>query len=132
LIEREEILRIIDGAYAARMRGDKEAVAEYWEPDAVYRLAGEASIMPAVPVGPADVMEAVGALIDLFHFHKLERVEAVVEGLNAAIHWRVTVSTWGGERVDAELFDLWRFSERGKATSLLQFTDTALIVQMLA
>lgn len=131
MLDRDEMLRVIDGAYAARMRGDKAAVAQYWEPEATYRLAGEASIMPAVPVGPTDVMEAVGTLMDLFHFHKLERVDAVVEGPRASVHWRVTVSTWGGERVDAELYDLWQFSERGKAVSLLQFTDTALIVRML-
>jgi ketosteroid isomerase-like protein len=131
MLDRDQMLCLIDAAYAARMRGDKAALAEYWEPEATYRLAGEASIMPAVPVTATDVMEAVGTLMDLFHFHKLERVDALVDGLGAAVHWRVTVSTWGGERVDAELYDLWQFSERGKAVSLLQFTDTALIVRML-
>jgi ketosteroid isomerase-like protein len=131
MIEREELLAVIDGAYAARVRGDKAAMAEFWEPDATYRLAGEASMMPAVPVGPAEALHAVSALIDLFEFHELERVSAVIEGLTAAVHWRVKVSA-GGPRFEAELFDLWQFSERGKAASLLQFTDTALIVRMLA
>jgi ketosteroid isomerase-like protein len=131
MIEREAILATIDAAYAARMRGDKEAVAQYWEPEATYRLAGESTMMPAVPVGPGDAMKAVDALIDLFEFHEIERVNAVVAGLSAAVHWRIKVST-GGQVFDAELFDLWQFSERGKAISLLQFTDTALIVRMLA
>ena len=131
MIGRETILATIDGAYAARMRGDKQAVAQYWEPEATYRLAGEASMMPAVPVGPGDAMKAVDALIDLFEFHALERVDAIVEGHSAAVHWRARVSA-GGQHFDAELFDLWQFSERGKVVSLLQFTDTALIVRMLA
>lgn len=132
LAERDRILDTIDQAYAARAAGDFEAMARFWEPHATYRLAGEAALLPAVPVGPADAVEAVRTLIDLFDFHRFERVSSVVEGNRAAVHWRVTVSNNGGDPVEAELYDLWQFSENGRATSLLQFTDTALIVRMLA
>lgn len=123
------MLQRIDAAYAARAAGDRAAVADHWEPGATYRLAGEATVTPALP---GDAIQAVNALIDLFEFHELERVHAVVEGDSAAIHWRVRVSTPGGEPVEAEIYDLWRFAASGRVASLVQFTDTALIVRMLA
>jgi ketosteroid isomerase-like protein len=133
MLDRAEILRTIDEAYAARMRGDKAALLPYWAPEATYRLAGAEELIPApFPVGPADAHTAAVSLIDLFQFHKLERLHAVVEGPMASVHWRVTVSTAGKSAVTTEMYDLWTFTEGGKVCSLLQFVDTALLATMLA
>jgi len=131
-LDRDEILHIIDSVYTARKAGDKEAVAAYWAPDAIFRLAGEASLMSAVvPAGTGGAKDAVDALIDRFQFHELERLSAVVEGNMAAIHWRVTFSTAGCAPLTTEISDLWTIGEDGKAVSLLQFTDTALLWSQL-
>jgi ketosteroid isomerase-like protein len=129
--DRDDILRIIDEAYETRARGDKAGLAKYWAPAATYRMAGAANLLPTVPVGPHEANAAVDALIDLFQFHDLERLHAVVEDDRAAIHWRVTVSTGGQEPVKTELYDLWTFDTAGKLKSLVQFTDTALLRTML-
>ena len=129
--DRDEILGIIDEAYETRARGDKAALAKYWAPAATYRLAGAANLLPTVPVGPHEANAAVDALIDLFRFHDLERLDAVVDDGKAAIHWRVTVSTGDRAPVKTELYDLWTFDAAGKLTSLTQFTDTALLRTML-
>ncbi len=131
MLDRAQILQIIDKAYETRIRGDKAALAPFWSPGATYRLAGVADMLPSFPVGPSEAHSAVPAIIDLVRFHDLEQLQALVEGNSAAVHWRVTFSTQGKEPVTTEMYDLWSFDEDGKVTSLLQFTDTALLKSML-
>jgi ketosteroid isomerase-like protein len=114
------------------MRGDKAALALYWSPGATYRLAGLAEMLPGFPVGPSDAQPAVHSLVDLVQFHKLEKLDALVDGLRAAVHWKVTFSTQGRPPATTELYDLWHFDEDGKVASLLQFTDTALLSSQLS
>ena len=129
--DRAQILDIIDRAYAARARGDKETVARIWAPGAVYQLAGETSLIPAFPAGPGDAGETVSSIIDLIRFHHLEQLDAIVEGHRAAILWRVTFSVGNGPVGTTGLYDLWQFDEEGRPSSLLQFVDTALLRDML-
>ncbi|MEI9850974.1 MAG: nuclear transport factor 2 family protein [Sphingomonas sp.] len=126
MLDREEILSTIDAAYAARTRGDRMALAGFWAPGATYQLVG-ASMLPRVPVGLSEMQEAVGALIDIFQFHEVERLGAVVEGFRAVLHWRIMFSTGAGSFATTEVCDLWEFAPDGKIRSLLQFTDTALL-----
>ena len=65
-------------------------------------------------------------------YHSAERVYSVIEGSKAAIHWRVRVSSPGGEPVPTEMLDVWEFAEDGKVRSLVQFIDTALAGAMFA
>jgi len=130
--DRDQILHNIDTLYDARIRGDKAAIGAHFAPGASFRFAGRADLIrPEVPVGPGDFQAAVHDLIDLFEFHDMERLDAVVEGDMAAVHWKFTVSTPGGEPVDSELYDLWKFDEDGKVLSLVQFADTALMGHLL-
>lgn len=131
MLDRAQILDIIDRAYEARARGDKETVARIWAPGAVYQLAGEASLIPSFPSGPADAGETVSTIIDLIRFHALERLDAIVEDNRAAILWRVTFSVGDGPTGTTGLYDLWQFDEEGRPCSLLQFVDTALLRDML-
>lgn len=126
MLDREMILETIDAAYAARTRGDRAALASYWAPDATYQMVG-ANMLPRVPAGVAAMQDAVGTLIDIFQFHEVERLTAVVEGLRAVLHWRINFSTGAGNFATTEVCDLWEFAPDGKVRSLLQFTDTALL-----
>jgi ketosteroid isomerase-like protein len=127
--DREQILQTIEEAYAARVRGDREALAAHWAPDALFRIAGRADLIADLPMGEAD--PSVARLIELFRFHDLERIDAVVEGNTAAIHWRVRVSAGDCEPVETELFDLFKIGPGGEILSLVQFGDTALIAHLL-
>ncbi|MCW3836545.1 nuclear transport factor 2 family protein [Sphingomonas canadensis] len=131
MLDREAILQRIDTAYAARTRGDMAALDAMWADDATYQLIG-ASMLPRVPAGVSDMHEAVGRLIDIFQFHEAERVTAIVEGLRAALHWRITFSTGAASIANTELCDFWEFTPEGKVRSLVQFTDTALLRILLA
>ncbi len=129
--DRAQILDSIDRAYEARARGDKEAVAPIWAAGATYRLCGEASLIPSFPAGPAAAGETVESIIDLIHFHSHERLEAVVEGNRAAIRWRVEFSVQDGPVETTDLADFWEFDDDGRAISLIQFVDTAMLGDML-
>ncbi len=129
--DREAILKIIDDAYATRMSGDKAALEQLWAPGGVYHFAGDPNLLPDFPVGPTHGAPATSALVDLFTFHSLERLDSVVEGGTAAVRWRVILSTEGKEPVTTEILDLWTIDGDGKIGSLVQFGDTALVAGML-
>jgi len=130
MLAKTTILKTIDAAYAARKKSDKASLAKYWAKNATYRLVG-ASLPPKLPSGARNAKQSVEALIDLFEFKKLKRLGALVDGNNAAVHWRVTLSTKGGSPETTELYDFWEFSAKGKAKSLTQFADTALLHRMV-
>jgi ketosteroid isomerase-like protein len=130
MLDKAIILRTIDEAYATRAKGKKEELAKFWAPNASYRLVG-ADLPPPVPTGSSDPLESVNTLIDLFTFDKHERLDAIVEGNMAAVHWTSEVSTPSGRSAKTELYDLWKFNADGKAISLLQFADTALLERLV-
>ncbi|NYT42724.1 hypothetical protein HZY97_18260 [Sphingomonas sp. R-74633] len=129
--DRDQILQLIDDAYVARIAGDRAALARYWAPEASFRIAANSALIGDVPDGECDAEASVARLIDLFRFHDLQRVSAVVEGNRAAIHWRLRVSAGDGPAVDTEILDLWQLSPEGKLLSLVQFTDTAQMAALL-
>jgi ketosteroid isomerase-like protein len=120
-----DTLKIIEAAYAARVRGDKEAMEAFWLPDATLSIAG---IVAMPMLDDKHAADATKALIDLVTFHEIERLDAVVDGNRAAIRWRVTL-TIGDRTVTTEICDIWTLEgERGKA--LVQFADTALLAEL--
>lgn len=129
--DRDQILQLIDEAYAARIAGDRDALARYWAPESTFRIAANTALIGDVPGGECDAGESVARLIDLFRFHNLERIHAVVEGNRAAIHWRLCVSCGESAAIETELLDLWELSPEGQLLSLVQFTDTAQMAELL-
>lgn len=128
---REHMLATIDAALAARSRGDKQGVARYLAPGAVFRIAGNSSLYGAFPAGPGEARATVAELIDRVRFHDYERIDAIVEGNRAACRWRIDFSIDDGPAGTTELCDLWTFDEEGRVSELIQFVDTALLVRMV-
>jgi len=131
MADREAVLAVIDAAYAARKRGDKEALAAYLARGATFRLVGRSGLM-GFDVGPIDALEAIGQLIDLFTFHAMDRLHVAVSDHTVFIHWRIDVSARGGERDVTEVCDIWTLDDDLKAVSLVEFADTASMAQMAA
>ena len=131
MLDRQAILQRIDDLYATRARGDKEALKAFWAPEASFRLAGQPDLVRNFPGSP-DAVVSVERLIDLVTFHEFTRLDAVVDGYKAAVLWRVQLSVGQGKRVTTELYDLWEFNDEGRAVSVLQFCDTALLANLLA
>lgn len=130
MLDRDAALNRIREAYAARVRGDKEALARFWSPDAQFRIAGAPSLLRDVPVSGATPMEAIEKLIDQFTFSNLTLVDSVVEGNKVAAHWQVKIAPADGQPETTQLFDLIELDDHGKIKSLTQFADTALIRHM--
>jgi ketosteroid isomerase-like protein len=130
MADRETILKNIEAAYAARTRADREELATNWAPGATYRLVG-AETLPGIAAGANDANEAIGALIDLFQFHEVERLSTLIDGNRAALHWRVTFTSGDSDPATVELCDLWEVADDGKLVSLTQFTDTQMVARYL-
>lgn len=131
MLDRDAILDIIDEAYAARVRGDKDALARCWAEDAHFKIAGDPAPFKSLTFETDEPMNAIGDLIDRFEFSELTRVGSVVEGRQAAIRWEVTVRTKGHEPIRTELMDLIGLGDDGRITSFVQFADTASILALL-
>lgn len=125
---RDEVLAIIDNAYATRMRSDAAALAHLWAPDATFEIAGESSLIEALPGATRSPGQpAVEELMKLVEMRSIERLQAIVEGNTAAILSRANISIAGQEPFETLLYDLWELDEGGKVQSMLQFADTAKI-----
>jgi ketosteroid isomerase-like protein len=128
-MDRDKVLAIIDAAYAARRAGDAAALAGVWAEGATYELAGDKSLLAAFPAaGPSASQPAVEAIMAQIAMPGLERLEAVVEWPRAVVLWRASVTVAGRPVVETVLCDVFTFDEAGKIRSLLQFSDTALVV----
>ena len=132
MASREAMLRSIDLLYARRVAGDKAGVAELLAPGATFRIAGDSLPIPGVPPGEGPADRKIADLIDAFTFHKIERLDALVDGDRMALRSRAHISRDAGEVMIAELYDLWTFSADGKIASGLQFGDAALIARLIA
>lgn len=130
MLDREATLKIIHDIYDARLRDDNAGLSTHLAPEARFCL-GTHALLPEEFRGPADARAAVAALIDLFEFHSVELLDAVVEWPRAATRWRFRLSPRGLAPVETEALDLWRFSEDGQVESLVQFIDTGLMRSML-
>jgi ketosteroid isomerase-like protein len=129
-MDRETVLTIIGEAYAARRAGDVEALEAYWAEGATYELAGDKSLLAAFPAaGPADSHPAVAAIMARIDMPKTELLDAVVEFPRAVVHWRATVAFGDRPPFETQICDIFTFDETGKIRSLLQFSDTAQVVE---
>lgn len=126
MLDRDGALKTVLDAYAARVRGDKEALAACWADDAHFEIVG-ARPLAAATSGLASPCEVVGSLIDQFHFSDLELLDAVVEGRTIAARWQVIVTVDGKAPVQTQLFDLIKLNDQGKIASFTPFADTALV-----
>lgn len=134
MTERAAIEALIRGAYAARHRGDLDALMEYLHPDCSYRLAGgpEAAEIFARPDGHSAVREQMAGLIDTYAFSNIEELALTIEGDRATLHWRADVECKPtGRSGSFEILDVFTLRD-GKVESLTQFTDTAGVARLSA
>jgi ketosteroid isomerase-like protein len=130
MLNRQEALEALGGAYRARVSGDRDALARYWADGAHFEIVGKPDRMAGVPLKSAGAMQTIGALIDQFGFSDHQILDAVLEGSKLAARSRVTVTVSGKPPETTDLFDLVEFDADGKISSFVQFADTALIRDM--
>jgi len=131
-MQREDMLAKVRAAYEARRSGDFAALEELVAPDAAFSLAGDRTLLAAMPsAGDISVHEAARRLFDTIELRELERRDAVAEGNKVAILWRTTAVGADREPFDTLMFDLWEFDDDGKISRGTQFVDTARFVEAM-
>ena len=134
MANREAMLEVIRGAYAARRVGDLEGLISAFHPAAVFTLAGDKKALDVVGSvqGHGGLREALGGFITSFEFGDRDILSEVVEGNRAVVHSRLVVRYKPKNKVwTTEVLDLFKFQD-GKIMELIEFADTAQIKDMMA
>jgi ketosteroid isomerase-like protein len=125
---------LIRDAYAARHRGDLDALMDYFHPQCSYRLAGGPEVAEVFmqPDGIDAVREQMAGLIATYVFSNIKEMALTIDGDRAMLHWRADVECKPTGRTGSfEIMDLFTIAA-GKVKSVTQFTDTAGIARLSA
>jgi ketosteroid isomerase-like protein len=132
MTSRDDIERTLRDAYAARQRGDLDALGRIFAPHARFQMAGSNASPIAVRVDGADAYRPLLAgMIKTFEVLDHQIVSMLVDGSKAAVQWRAKMrSTVTGETVETDLCDVIEM-EDGRIRSFFEFCDTALAARMM-
>ena len=109
MMSRIEIDRLMREFYAARIRGDLDAVCRSFSPDAKFQIASanEASPVAIKASGVDEFRPLLALLIKTFKLGDLMISAMTVDGSQATVHWQADVrSSITGATVPTELVDL--------------------------
>jgi ketosteroid isomerase-like protein len=115
MVDRPEIERLLHGLYAARQRGDLDAVCASFSDSATFQIAGASNVSPigVKSVGIDELRPLLGLMIKSFKLSDLTILSMMVDGVKAAVHWRVKVqSKITGTTILTELVDLVEVNDR--------------------
>jgi ketosteroid isomerase-like protein len=109
MTDRLEIDGLLRRLYAARARGDLEAVCGSFSDDALFRIAGAGQITPVfnTAVGVDQYRPLLAVMIKAFKLSDQAILSILIDGTKAAVHWQAKVySRITGTTVLTELIDL--------------------------
>jgi ketosteroid isomerase-like protein len=129
---RDDIERTLRDAYAARQRGDLDALGGIFAPHARFQMAGShASPVAALAEGAEQYRPLLAGMMKTFEVLDHKIVSILIDGSTAAVQWRAKIrSAITGETVETDLFDLIEL-EGGRIKSFFEFCDTALAARMM-
>jgi ketosteroid isomerase-like protein len=133
MTDRSQVEKLLTNAYAARRRGDVEAICAYFVENPSFVLAGarEASPIAVQCTDGATFRTLLSGLINTFEWLDQQILSMIIEGPKAAVHWCGRIrSALTGEEVVTDLVDVITI-ENGKIRSFVEFTDTALAAKMM-
>jgi ketosteroid isomerase-like protein len=134
MTDRRRVEKLLTDAYAARKRGDVEAVCGYFVENPSFVLAGarETSPFAVQCTDGATFRTLISGLVKTFEWLDQQILAMIIDGSRAAVHWRGRIrSALTGEEVVTELVDVITV-EDGKIQSLIEFADTALAAKLMA
>ena len=134
MTDRSQIEKLLKDSYAARKRGDVDAVCGYFADNPTFVMAGAREASPiAVQCSDRDTFRVViDAMIKTFEWIDHQILSMIIDGPKAAVHWRGRIrSALTGDEVVTELVDVITVKD-GKIQSLIEFTDTALAAKLMA
>jgi ketosteroid isomerase-like protein len=121
--DRQQTERLLRDLYAARVGGDVAAVYEKFSPDARFRIAGASHSTPVAvtAVGAKEYRPLLAIMIKSFKLSDEEILSLLIDGANAAVHWRVKIfSRLTGTTVLTELVDMIEI-RNGRIGSYVEF-----------
>ena len=132
-MERSEVEKLLKEAYAARKRGDVDAVCACFSEQPTFTMAGarEASPIAVQSVDGDTFRTIIDAMIKTFEWLDHQILSMIIDGPKAAVHWRGRIrSTLTGDEVVTEIVDVLTVAD-GKIQSLIEFCDTALAAKLM-
>jgi len=93
MTNRLEIDGLLRGLYAARVRGDLDAVCRSFSDDAVFQIAGagQVSTVSNRAVGVNEFRPLLAVMIKTFKLRDQAILSILIDGMKAAVHWRASV-----------------------------------------
>jgi ketosteroid isomerase-like protein len=131
MTSRDDIERTLRDTYAARQRGDLDALSNLFAPHARFHMAGSNASPVAVLVeGAEQYRPLLAGMVKTFDILEHKIVTMLIDGPKAAVQWHARMrSTITGETVETDLFDLVEI-EDGRIRSFYEFCDTALAARI--
>ena len=133
MTDRREVEKLLKEAYAARKRGDVDALCGYFAENPTFVMAGAREASPiAVQCSDGDTFRVVvDAMIKTFEWIDHQILSMIIDGPKAAVHWRGRIrSTLTGDEAVTEIVDVLTVAD-GKIQSLTEFCDTALAAKLM-
>jgi ketosteroid isomerase-like protein len=124
--------KVVRALYAARKRGDFDAMAEMCTPRCRLHVAGAPELCPAAgtTTGRAALRKRFAEL-RAFESANHRMLSIMADGNRVTVHWRAKVTFKPtGKSATSEFCDLWTI-RNGKIASAAQFIDTALVAHMV-
>ena len=93
MTDREQIDGLLRGLYAARLRGDLDAMCKAFADDAVFQIAGagQVSAVSNRAVGIGEFRPLLAVMIKTFRLRDQVILDLLIDGAKAAVHWRAGV-----------------------------------------
>jgi ketosteroid isomerase-like protein len=133
LASKKAMEKVVRALYAARKRGDFDAMAELCTPGCRLHVAGAPEFCPAA-AGTATGRAALRkrfAELRAFAFANHKMLSIMADGNRVAVHWRTKVTFKPtGKSAVSEFCDLLTI-RNGKIASAVQFIDTALVAHLV-
>lgn len=123
MTDRLEVERLLRELYEARASGRLDALCRAFSPDAVFQIAGAGQGSPVANrmVGVNQFRPLLAVMIKTFKLSDQTIISTIIEGANAAVHWRANVySKITGNTVLTELIDLVEFRD-ARIISYIEF-----------
>jgi ketosteroid isomerase-like protein len=123
---RQEIQSLVEKAYAARQKGDVDALLPLFTDTGRFKAVGAEAARGYAEQGPA-----LEGLIKAFELLDYKIHCMVIEGSKAAVHWQGRFrSSATGKVAETDLLDLIEVKD-GRIASFDNFFDTALAAKLM-
>src|SRR5262245_59035851 len=132
MVERAQMEKTLRETYAARKRGDLDAIGRLFAPHARFQMAGSnASPVASKVVGTEQYRPLLAGMIKTFELLDYTIISMLIDGNAAAVQWHAKLrSSVTGQTVETDLFDLIEITD-GQIASFLEFYDTALAARLM-